>query len=267
RTDVERIAPRSAPHPAVGERPPQGRATRRSGFRARRSSRPRPRAGTTRPPHPLARVSAPAFRSPETDASPSGPAKRTRCGRRASRRGGPVRRLRKRNLLGPVRSGVADVPEWPIESRRLARFAAAAGSGAGPPPIARWNGFAARGLPLVEPIPGDPTRVRVTFAWRPEQRVRSPSIYCPALNPWGGESTLLPVGRTGMWYRSVVLPRDARALYGFSPIPMPDGGSEADWAVYSRSLVADPWNPDRLAFARDPRRLRGCRRHRRGPLA
>jgi enterochelin esterase-like enzyme len=139
-----------------------------------------------------------------------------------------------------------------IDSPRLAAFWKHS-SGSPEPRFRRaWTAFASHGLPLVEPIAGDRQRLRVTFAWRPDARLSSASVYTPVANPFTGETQLRQLGERGLWYRSVNLPRRTRALYAFSPRAAPDPTEGGDWSPYFRSLVADPHNPTRLVMAPDP---------------
>lgn len=139
-----------------------------------------------------------------------------------------------------------------VESERLSEFARASKRG-GPASLAdAWARLVDRGLPLVERIRGDAASFRVTFVWRPDSPVKTPSIYTPVANVLSGESQLLPLGTTGVWYRSVLLPRGTRGLYAFSSHPTPDPSNGGDWGAYFRSLVPDPHGSIRLEMEKDP---------------
>ena len=115
-----------------------------------------------------------------------------------------------------------------------------------------WARLASEPLPLVEPIPGDEQSLRVTFVWRPRRRLTAPSLYCPVANPLAGETELESLPGTGVWYRSLVLPRATRAIYAFSARPTPQADETEDWVAYFRSIGADPHNPTRLTMFKDP---------------
>lgn len=118
---------------------------------------------------------------------------------------------------------------------------------------AAWAALTRRGLPIVERVAGDRPHCRVTFVWRPERTVSSPTIYTTIVDVFGGEERLLPLGRTGLWYRSVLLSRAARASYAFSPRPLP--GMEAagsEWTEYLRTTTRDPFNARQIVFPKDP---------------
>ncbi len=139
-----------------------------------------------------------------------------------------------------------------LESPRLTEFLRRTGGKPLERRSADWLSLASGGFPLVEEIPGDSDQLRVTFVWRPGRRLTAPTIYTPIANILRGESRLQPLGRTGVWYRSFVLPRAARACYAFSPRPMPDPAKGGDWVGYFQSMVADPNNPSRLTMFKDP---------------
>lgn len=123
-----------------------------------------------------------------------------------------------------------------------------------PPRVVRtaWAALTAASLPLIEPIPGSEESLRVTFVWRPGKRPTSPSLYSPVANLLEGESALLPLPGTGVWYRSFVLPRTTRATYAFSPRPAPKSLEAGSWTEYIRSIGPDPHNPARLTAIKDP---------------
>lgn len=139
-----------------------------------------------------------------------------------------------------------------VESLRLDEYCRRSSRGSGSQSLEAWTALVSGGLPLVEPIPGDRERLRVTFAWRPEHRVSSPSVYTPVADPVNGETQLQPLGETGVWYRTLVLPRRTRAIYAFSPRSQPGLTDRGAWDEYFRSLVADPHNPARITMAQDP---------------
>ncbi len=139
-----------------------------------------------------------------------------------------------------------------MESPRLASYLKAASDAKASRSRAAWNVLTSSGLPLVEVDGRDGHKVRVTFVWRPERPGGPASIYTPIANPVNGEMDLLPLGGTGAWFRTFVVPRKTRALYAFSPRPTPTPRNGGDWGGYFRSLVPDPYNLSRLTMAKDP---------------
>ncbi len=140
-----------------------------------------------------------------------------------------------------------------IESPRLRGFRQAAQAGGRARIERAWSNLTAGGLPIVERIPGEPGRFRITFVWRPGRQVTTPSIYSPLVNPLRGESALLPVGRTGAWYRTLSAPKGTRGVYAFSPGPTPGMGAPGKaWGQYLRSLEADPANASEFSMPPGP---------------
>ncbi len=139
-----------------------------------------------------------------------------------------------------------------VESPRLAEYLRRSSPAEASRPSAGWQYLTSRGLPVVERCPGDAARLRVSFVWRPKQPVSRPSIYTPLANPFHGETELQPLGPSGIWFRTFVVPRRTRALYAFSPRPTPTPAHGGDWGSYFRSLVPDPESPSHLTMAKDP---------------
>lgn len=135
----------------------------------------------------------------------------------------------------------------PAESPRLARFVRATLRGGRTALDRAWDELTRSGLPLVEPS-GRRRRERlVTFVWRPAGSPTVASVYTPMaeLTPQG--TALVPIRRTGVWYRTFRWPSAARASYGFAPLPLPalsDPGRA--WGAFVRSIRTDPCNPLRV---------------------
>jgi enterochelin esterase-like enzyme len=118
----------------------------------------------------------------------------------------------------------------------------------------QWERLTRRGFPLTEKLPGDRENLLVTFVWRPGVPVRGPSVSSSVVNFLENQTELFPLAGTGVWYRSLRLPRRTRASYSFSPRPAPKlTDPEAAWARYARSSRPDPFNTDHLAFPKDPK--------------
>lgn len=140
-----------------------------------------------------------------------------------------------------------------VESRRLRSFARAARR-AGPAGFAEaWERLTRGGVPIVERVRGDRRSSLVTFVWRPERRVRAPSLYTPVGSGAEKEPGMRFLGVGGVWYLSLRLSHHARASYGFSPNPSPAAGADLkSWLRYVRTVRRDPLNPRRITFPKDP---------------
>lgn len=108
------------------------------------------------------------------------------------------------------------VPLETLRSPRLAKLLEARRNGAGPAAIARfWRDVAERGgTPMVEPIPGDPRHVLVTFLWTGNESTRGVLI----LGSIAGDARMARLPETNIWYRSYVLRRDLRFTYRLAPV-------------------------------------------------
>lgn len=114
-----------------------------------------------------------------------------------------------------------------------------------------WAEIARDGSPLAEPIAGDSSMLLVTFLWRDRGHTRHIVIFS------GHTNTLYEFSReqlvrnsmrrlegTDVWYRSYLLPADARFTYYLSPnddfSPSVD---VTDWDARTRTWRNDPLNP------------------------
>ena len=143
--------------------------------------------------------------------------------------------------------------EKPMGSPRLASLEKESRRGGRRALESGWDRLVARGLPLVERIPGENAKLRATFAWRPGQRLRSPSIFTSLAGLTESETALHPLGNTGVWYHSFDLTPGARAYYGFSPQPFPGfSAGKGAFPRYIRTVLPDPHNPSRMTMGKDP---------------
>lgn len=109
-----------------------------------------------------------------------------------------------------------EVPLETVRSPRLVQLRNARRNGAGPAALARfWLDVAEQGgTPLVEPIPGDPRHVLVTFLWRDDGTTRGVLI----LGSIAGDARMAHLDGTNIWFRSYVLRRDLRFTYRLAPV-------------------------------------------------
>ena len=122
---------------------------------------------------------------------------------------------------GPIQNGGT--------SARIEKLKAdvAAGSAGG---VARfWEELARSHTPIVEAVPGDPSRVRITLVWRGRPGLSG-------VDGYGLAMTLVP--GTDVWYQTFTMPGDHRISYHFTPHT--GQASDADPAQ------PDPLNPHRF---------------------
>jgi enterochelin esterase-like enzyme len=110
---------------------------------------------------------------------------------------------------------------------------------------AAWTALTKHGLPTVEPLGNRQDSALVTFVWRGDSLTRNVVVITPlTLLDFAG-SILERLGHTDIWYRSFVLPTDARFTYRFAPndnlVPF-----DRDTNMFARfgTMRADPANPE-----------------------
>lgn len=138
---------------------------------------------------------------------------------------------------GADRSPASDPPESP----RIAALAQAIGNGDSTAVERFWRTVQGK-TPLIEPIEGNPDRLRVTFLWRGDESTRR--VFLIGGVP-GGDETLDRLERTDVWYLTERIPVQARFGYMFL-VNYPKMVS-GDW---SRNPMPrpDPLNPNRMGL-------------------
>ena len=114
-----------------------------------------------------------------------------------------------------------------------------------------WREVADSGSPLVEPVAEDTTLLFVTFLWRDPGGTRNVVIFSGHTNTLYGFSreqllqhSLHALAGTDVWYRTYVLPADARFTYYLSPNDdLTPSVDVTDWDVRTRTWRSDPLNP------------------------
>ena len=109
-----------------------------------------------------------------------------------------------------------------------------------------WRQLDERGSPLVERTDEDAEYALVTFVWRGSSstgRVVVSGQLGQLTGTRPGDNDLTQLAKTGVWYRSYWLRKDARAAYQLGTIA-PQGPPAA-----APDLVADPLNPNRVPGA------------------
>ena len=109
---------------------------------------------------------------------------------------------------------------------------------------AAWAVLGRRNLPIIETLPGRRDSVAVTFVWRGDSATRNVVVVSPITLVDFAGNILRRLGTTDIWYRTIVLPVDARFMYRFAPndnlIPF-----DRDTNVFARmqTMQRDPGNP------------------------
>lgn len=93
-----------------------------------------------------------------------------------------------------------------------------------------WDELARTHTPIVEAVPGDPSRVRITLVWRGRPGISS-------VDGFGSAMTLVPA--TDVWYQTFTMPANHRISYHFTP----HTGKASD----NDAVEPDPLNPHRFA--------------------
>jgi enterochelin esterase family protein len=111
-----------------------------------------------------------------------------------------------------------------------------------------WNEVDGHG-PIVEPMAGDKDRSLVTFLWRGDGGTRNVAIV-GGPPPLQEKPRLLHLDGSDVWYRTEVVPNDARMAYWFQ-VNVPDGPPPKTPAEYDKFIRecpqrADPLNPSEL---------------------
>jgi enterochelin esterase family protein len=111
-----------------------------------------------------------------------------------------------------------------------------------------WAEAQGRG-PLVEPLPGDAGRSLVTFLWRGDGGTRN-VVVIGGPPPLQEKPRLTHLEGSDLWYRTEVVPNDARIAYWFH-VNVPDGPPPTTPAEYDKFIKAcpaqaDPLNPNRI---------------------
>lgn len=81
-----------------------------------------------------------------------------------------------------------------------------------------WSVVEKQGTPLLEPIPGNDFEMLTTFIWRSHQdhkNVVVASYGIASFDPF--KNMMTHIANTDVWYKSWILPRNARTIYCISP--------------------------------------------------
>lgn len=136
-------------------------------------------------------------------------------------------------------------------SPRLRRLQAEISAGSANPTRDFWAEVERGGSPIVEAVARDTNTLLVTFVWRDLGDTRNVVIFSGHTNSlysFGREHFVLHSMRkldgTDIWYRSYVVPADARFTYYLSPNDdMTPAAEVLDWDARTRTWRHDPLNP------------------------
>jgi enterochelin esterase-like enzyme len=132
-------------------------------------------------------------------------------------------------------------------SPRLAALERAVASGDHAAVAEFWNGIAARGTPLVEPIPGNDREVLVTFLWRAAPGTTGVLVMSPVRTTRDlSEGAMTRLAETDVWFRTYQLRADLRFTYSLVPNPRPGT------TLQNADAVNDPLNPRRFTLPPNP---------------
>ncbi len=113
-----------------------------------------------------------------------------------------------------------------------------------------WEELRARGTPLVEAVAGDTQRSLVTFFWRSDQELNNVAVITPISLSDFPASALQRIPGTHTWFRTYLLPNDARFSYRFaendSGVPFEQ---ERDFMKRMQTWRLDTMNPARTPLA------------------
>ena len=151
---------------------------------------------------------------------------------------------------------VSAAPASPLESPRLLALQRNLGQGDRAGALARfWKEVAKAGTPMIEPVPGKPDAMRVTFlAKGPIDAERIDLGVFAVFNrvPWTSGDPFEHLPGSDVWFRSYVLPAAMRSPYQLigSRTAVPGlawqrawEGEDADGHPRSYDLLLDPLNP------------------------
>ena len=133
------------------------------------------------------------------------------------------------------------------ESPRMARLVADVAAATPGAVETFWAESKAAGTPLYEPGPGA-AETLVTFVWRGAPATKNVIVNFDARTRMA-DLELAHLADTDVWYRSYLLPSDAKLYYQLGPddtlVPFED---ERDWGARARAFISDPLNPDGIVI-------------------
>ena len=114
-----------------------------------------------------------------------------------------------------------------------------------------WQIVERTGTPLIEPVPGAPDRMTVTFVWRSVGGTGAPGVFGVFnTKPWDRGDPMEHVPGTDIWFRSYEMPASMRAPYLLigPRAAWPSLRWQRKWeGEYTHDLLLDPRNKNRIA--------------------
>lgn len=114
-----------------------------------------------------------------------------------------------------------------------------------------WKEVEKTGAPLIEPIPGDRENMAVTFLWRGKPDTHNVIVlWLPYAGVAPDEYLMSPLGRTGVWYKTIKVDRRMRLAYTLAPNvgllrPLSLGIDQEAINMTAAAARPDPLNPRR----------------------
>jgi len=130
-------------------------------------------------------------------------------------------------------------PPWRtgVISPRIASLEKQVASGEKSAEARFWSDIKTNGSPLVEPVPGDPGHVLVTFLFKADKPVTGVLLDAQlAVTREDPPNALTHLANTDVWYKTYSMRNDMRFSYSLKPAPGDD----------SRDAGVDPLNPKTL---------------------
>ena len=147
-------------------------------------------------------------------------------------------------------------PKPVVESGRITILQASIQRGENNSISAFWEEVKKNGAPLIEPIPGDPDNMAVTFLWRGTPDTRNVMVlWLPYAGVAPGEYLMARLAQTDVWYKTIKVNRRMRMAYTLAPNvgrlrPLPLGIDVDAINMAAAGARPDPLNPKR--YRTDP---------------
>jgi enterochelin esterase-like enzyme len=154
-----------------------------------------------------------------------------------------------------------------VESQQIRALRASVERGERESVDAFWQEVKKAGAPLIEPIPGDPENMAVTFLWKGKPDTRNVMVlWLPYAGVVPDEYLMARLGQTDVWYKTIKVDRKMRMAYTLAPNaarlrPLSLGIDQDAITMIAAAAIPDPLNPKRWRV--DPQDVdapeyRGC---------
>jgi enterochelin esterase-like enzyme len=136
-----------------------------------------------------------------------------------------------------------------VESQRIQALRASVGRGDRESIDAFWEEVKKAGAPLIEPIPGDPKNMAVTFLWKGKPDTHNVMVlWLPYAGVVPDEFLMARLGQTDVWYKTIKVDRKMRMAYTLAPNaarlrPLSLGIDQDAITMIAAAARPDPLNP------------------------